>query len=117
MNTQVAVVAGDSMAGEAGYGTLRYLLAVPAGRVRLLTVKYARRVQFDMTGIAGAPAPLTLADVRDEFPGWQLREGYFCWTATRRPTETAVEVLVGQDLGQLAAKLRAERDQDDHAGS
>src|SRR5580692_9177870 len=25
----VAVVAGDSIAGEAGYGTLRYLLAVP----------------------------------------------------------------------------------------
>ena len=27
----VSVVAGDSVAGEAGYGTLRYLLAVPAG--------------------------------------------------------------------------------------
>ena len=37
----VAVVAGDSVAGEAGYGTLRYLLAVPAGRTRLLVVKYA----------------------------------------------------------------------------
>ena len=37
----VAVVAGDSVAGEAGYGTLRYLLAVPAGRTRLLAVKYA----------------------------------------------------------------------------
>src|ERR1700739_1247986 len=37
----VAVVAGDSIAGEAGYGTLRYLLAVPAGRTRLLVVKYA----------------------------------------------------------------------------
>jgi ABC-2 type transport system permease protein len=37
----VAVVAGDSLAGEAGYGTLRYLLAVPAGRTRLLAVKYA----------------------------------------------------------------------------
>jgi ABC-2 type transport system permease protein len=37
----VAVVAGDSIAGEAGYGTLRYLLAAPAGRTRLLTVKYA----------------------------------------------------------------------------
>jgi hypothetical protein len=49
-------------------------------------------------------------------PGGRLREGYICWTATRRPTETAVEVLVGRDLGQ-AAKLRAERDQDDHAGS
>ena len=40
------VVAGDSMAGEAGYGTLRYLLAVPAGRVRLLSVKYAAIVVF-----------------------------------------------------------------------
>jgi len=37
----VAVVAGDAVAGEAGYGTLRYLLAVPAGRTRLLAVKYA----------------------------------------------------------------------------
>ena len=36
----VAVIAGDSVAGEAGYGTLRYLLAVPAGRTRLLAVKY-----------------------------------------------------------------------------
>lgn len=73
-----------------------------------------RRVEFDVTGSSGAPALLTLADVRDEFPGWQLREGRLCWTATRRPTETAVEVLVGQDLGQLDAKLRTERDQDDH---
>jgi ABC-2 type transport system permease protein len=37
----VGVVSGDSIAGEAGYGTLRYLLAVPAGRTRLLAVKYA----------------------------------------------------------------------------
>jgi len=36
----IAVVSGDSVAGEAGYGTLRYLLAVPAGRTRLLAVKY-----------------------------------------------------------------------------
>src|ERR1700756_1752010 len=27
----VTVVGGDSMAGEAGYGTLRYLLTAPAG--------------------------------------------------------------------------------------
>jgi ABC-2 type transport system permease protein len=37
----VAVVSGDSVAGEAGYGTLRYLLVVPAGRTRLLAVKFA----------------------------------------------------------------------------
>jgi ABC-type transport system involved in multi-copper enzyme maturation permease subunit len=42
----VAVVSGDSMAGEAGRGTLRYLLAIPAGRTRLLAIKYLTIVIF-----------------------------------------------------------------------
>jgi ABC-2 type transport system permease protein len=42
----VAVVAGDSVAGEAGYGTLRYLLTRPAGRARLLSVKYLAVVTY-----------------------------------------------------------------------
>src|SRR5206468_831588 len=37
----VSVVAGDSVAGEANIGTLRYLLAVPVTRLRLLLVKLA----------------------------------------------------------------------------
>lgn len=37
----VAVIAGDSVAGEANLGTLRYLLGVPVSRLRLLAVKYA----------------------------------------------------------------------------
>jgi len=37
----VSVVAGDSVAGEANVGTLRYLLAVPVSRLRLLSVKLA----------------------------------------------------------------------------
>jgi ABC-2 type transport system permease protein len=37
----VSVVAGDSVAGEANIGTLRYLLVVPVSRLRLLFVKYA----------------------------------------------------------------------------
>jgi ABC-2 type transport system permease protein len=37
----VSVVSGDAIAGEASAGTLRYLLAVPVGRTRLLAVKYA----------------------------------------------------------------------------
>ena len=44
----VSVVAGDSIAGEAGYGTLRYLLAVPAGRARLLGIKYLSVVVFGL---------------------------------------------------------------------
>ena len=44
----VSVVSGDSIAGEAGYGTLRYLLAVPAGRTRLLGIKYLSVVAFGL---------------------------------------------------------------------
>jgi ABC-2 type transport system permease protein len=44
----VAVVAGDSIAGEAGYGTLRYLLTRPAGRTRLLSVKYLSIVSYGL---------------------------------------------------------------------
>ncbi|QOT17185.1 ABC transporter permease [Paenarthrobacter sp. YJN-5] len=42
----VGVVAGDTIAGEANLGTLRYLLIAPAGRVRLLLVKYTGAVAF-----------------------------------------------------------------------
>ena len=48
----MAVVSGDSMAGEASHGTLRYLLAVPAGRTRLLAVKYASVVIFGLAACA-----------------------------------------------------------------
>jgi ABC-2 type transport system permease protein len=37
----VSVVSGDSVAGEANIGTLRYLLVTPVTRLRLLLVKYA----------------------------------------------------------------------------
>ncbi|MEV5266160.1 ABC transporter permease [Streptomyces werraensis] len=42
----VGVVAGDAVAGEAGSGTLRYLLVAPAGRTRLLLTKYATVMVF-----------------------------------------------------------------------
>ncbi|WP_041651891.1 ABC transporter permease [Pseudarthrobacter phenanthrenivorans] len=51
----VGVVAGDTIAGEANLGTLRYLLVAPAGRVRLLLVKYAGALSFCLA------APLTVA--------------------------------------------------------
>lgn len=55
----VSVVAGDTIAGEAGQGTLRYLLISPVGRVRLLVVKYLGTLAFVMVGtltlmVAGA---------------------------------------------------------------
>lgn len=42
----VSVAAGDAIAGEASHGTLRYLLIAPAGRVRLLLVKYLSAAAF-----------------------------------------------------------------------
>ncbi|MEO8906860.1 MAG: ABC transporter permease [Microbacteriaceae bacterium] len=46
----VGVVAGDTIAGEAGHGTLRYLLIAPAGRIRLLVVKYVGAAVFCVAG-------------------------------------------------------------------
>ena len=42
----VSAISGDSVAGEANLGTLRYLLAIPAGRTRLLVIKYLSIVIF-----------------------------------------------------------------------
>jgi ABC-2 type transport system permease protein len=44
----IAWISGDSIAGEANIGTLRYLLTVPVGRTRLLAMKYASIVFFSL---------------------------------------------------------------------
>ena len=44
----VAVISGDSIAGEANTGTLRYLLTVPVHRARLLGVKFLAIVVFSL---------------------------------------------------------------------
>jgi ABC-2 type transport system permease protein len=44
----VAAIAGDSVAGEANLGTLRYLLTVPVDRTRLLAVKFAAIAVFTL---------------------------------------------------------------------
>jgi ABC-2 type transport system permease protein len=59
----IAVVSGDSVAGEAGYGTLRYLLAVPAGRTRLLAVKYLTIVAWGMAATFIVSAVALIAGV------------------------------------------------------
>jgi ABC-2 type transport system permease protein len=48
----VAVVAGDSVAGEANTGTLRYLLTVPVGRTRLLAVKFGAVLAWCAASVA-----------------------------------------------------------------
>jgi ABC-2 type transport system permease protein len=64
----VATIAGDSIAGEAHSGTLRYLLAVPVPRTRLLLTKYATVVIFTV-------AAVLLVAVVGLLVGWALFGG------------------------------------------
>src|SRR5688572_7946538 len=61
----VSVASGDAIAGEASHGTLRYLLIAPAGRVRLLMVKYVAAGAFCVAGTLTVAGVGTLA-------GWAL---------------------------------------------
>jgi ABC-2 type transport system permease protein len=47
----VAVVAGDAIAGEASAGTLRYLLARPVGRTRLLAAKLITLIVYTLSAV------------------------------------------------------------------
>lgn len=61
----VATISGDSIAGEANLGSLRYLLTIPVGRTRLLAVKFLAISIFSflatlLVTIVGAIAGLLL---------------------------------------------------------
>ena len=61
----VATISGDSIAGEANLGSLRYLLTVPVGRTRLLAVKFLAISIFSflaplLVAVVGAIAGLLL---------------------------------------------------------
>jgi len=47
----IGIVSGDTVAGEAGAGTLRYLLTVPVARGRVLLVKGAAALSFAVAAI------------------------------------------------------------------
>jgi ABC-2 type transport system permease protein len=66
----VSVVSGESFAGEASSGTLRYLLVVPVDRTRLLAVKLASVVLFGLlaallVAVTGAAVGAVLFPVGD----------------------------------------------------
>jgi ABC-2 type transport system permease protein len=61
----VGAISGDSIAGEANIGTLRYLLTIPVQRTRLIAVKFAAITIFSLVAtvwvsLVGAAAGLAL---------------------------------------------------------
>lgn len=66
----VGVVAGDTIAGEANLGTLRYLLTAPIGRARLLLVKFVAAGAFAIAAtlaivVAGVAIGALLFPIRE----------------------------------------------------
>jgi len=66
----VSVVSGESIAGEASLGTLRYLLVTPVSRTRLLAVKYVSIVVYGavaalVVGVSGVLVGAVLFPVGD----------------------------------------------------
>jgi ABC-2 type transport system permease protein len=60
----VAVVAGDSIAGEASTGTLRYLLARAVGRTRLLVAKLAAVIVYTLMAVVAVAVTGYVVGVR-----------------------------------------------------
>jgi len=82
----ISMLAGDSIAGEANIGTLRYLLTVPVHRTRLLLVKYLSLCIGALWGVAtvtvaGAIAGIALfgAGPMTTLSGSQISAGDAAW--------------------------------------
>jgi ABC-2 type transport system permease protein len=108
----VAVVAGESIAGEANTGTLRYLLAVPVSRTRLLAVKLASIAIWCLAGplvvaVVGVVIGLTL------FPhgavtllsGTQTSLASAVWRLLLAVAYTALMMLVVGTIGLFVSTL------------
>ena len=87
----VAVVSGDSVAGEAQAGTLRYLLARPAGRTRLLVAKLVAVMAFVLVAV------LVVAGVGYVLGSWLFEAQPVAGTSVSGTTLTP-EQLTGRTL-------------------
>lgn len=105
----VAVFAGEAVAGEAAWGTLRYVLARPVSRSRVLAAKGAVAAAFSVAAVAVACAsavltgvvafgwtPLTVLDLQHTTP-------FSYATATFAPDDALARVTLG--AGMVAAGL------------
>lgn len=105
----VAVFAGEAVAGEAAWGTLRYVLARPVSRSRVLAAKGAVAAAFSVAAVAVACAsavltgvvafgwtPLTVLDLQHTTP-------FSYATVTFAPDDALARVTLG--AGMVAAGL------------
>jgi len=100
----VAVVSGDTIAGEANLGTLRYLLARPCGRTRLLVVKGVTVLLFCVVAsLTVAIAGLVTGAILFPIGSLTTLSGTTLSLADGMVRILAASVLVGGSLVGLAA--------------
>lgn len=108
----VSVVSGDSIAGEASSGTLRYLLTVPVGRARLLAVKFTAIVVWCVAcavavGAAGLAVGVALFGSNDVvlLSGHTVGFGAGCWRLALVAGYVAASVVMVGALGMFVSTL------------
>jgi len=89
----VALFCGDTVASEAGWGSLRYLLAAPVPRSRLLRQKLAVALAFSAIAVTAFPLMSLVAGTVA-----------FGWHPLRLPG-TGAELSPGAALGRMAIVL------------
>jgi ABC-2 type transport system permease protein len=90
MPLAVSMVAGDTIAGEAGYGTLRSLLVRPVGRTKLLATKFTSAGVF----CVAAAAAVALAG---------LLAGAILFPLGRVTTLSGTTVSLAEGIGRVLA--------------
>lgn len=93
----VALFCGDTVASEAGWGTLRYLLAAPVRRSRLLRQKLLVAAAYSVGALVLLPAVALV--VGSLFYGWHpmqspLGDSLPAWTAAGRIAAATAYVIV-----------------------
>ena len=89
----VALFCGDTVASEAGWGTLRYLLAAPVPRARLLRQKLVVALAYSAVAVTSFPLMSLVAGTVA-----------FGWHPLRLPG-TGAELSPGAALGRMAIVL------------
>lgn len=108
----VGVVAGDTIAGEASHGTLRYLLTAPTGRMSLLAVKYLGAAVFCVVAtvvvvVVGLGVGALLFPIRDVtlLSGDTVGGGEFAWRAVLLVGYTVLSLLGLSAIGLFISTL------------
>jgi ABC-2 type transport system permease protein len=98
----VAVLGGDAIAGEAQTGTLRYLLARPVGRTRLLLAKLVTVVAFVLLAVL-VVAAVTAVEGRLLLGGAPTTGTVSLSGSTLSPTDIAVRTVLA--LGYVVVSM------------